>query len=457
MAEEKKINKKNLENTVITAQVDGVRKSIYDSVLTGLTPAKLGNLIKDAKNGKTESYLTLAEEMEERDAQYRTVLNTRKLQIISTPYIIKTVDNQDKNLEKIQAFVENITRTPQFKKMLFHLLDGLGKGFSVVEINYEYDEKEKLLYPKTYSYKPQAWFTFKDEELVLRTGEEGQTQELESIKVIRHIPQLKSGIPIRGGLAYAVASIFILKNYGIKDWGTMVEVFGMPIRLGKYDTSMSDDTNKAELMKAVSSIGTDYAAIIPEGMNIEFKNGDVSTNGDLYLKYIEHLNEQMSKVVLGQTMTTDSGSSLSQAQIHNITREIIQRADCIDLADTINRDLIKPIVDLNFGEQDFYPYIEFDTAEKEDKQSLKDIALAAHSIGIPFSVADIRERLGLKEPADNKDTLKSLFQSSQLYLEDNKEVESLNFDDSKAELNGEDNNKSNEDQIDIDVEKELED
>ena len=37
-------------------------------------------------------------------------------------------------------------------------IDGLGKGFSVVEINYEYNEKEKLLYPSTYSYKPQAWF-----------------------------------------------------------------------------------------------------------------------------------------------------------------------------------------------------------------------------------------------------------------------------------------------------------
>ena len=297
------INRKNLESTVITAQVDGVRKSIYSSVLTGLTPSKLGNLIKDAKNGKVEAYLSLAEEMEERDAQYRTVLNTRKLQIISTPYIIKTVDNQDKSVQKIQAFIENITSTPQFKKMLFHLLDGLGKGFSVVEINYEYNEKEKLLYPSTYSYKPQAWFTFKGDELVLKTGENGETKELESIKVIRHIPQLKSGIPIRGGLAFAVASIFILKNYGVKDWGAMVEVFGMPLRLGKYDQSMSDETNKEELMRAVSSIGTDYAAIIPEGMSIDFINGNTSTNGDLYQKYITYLDEQISKMVLGQTMT----------------------------------------------------------------------------------------------------------------------------------------------------------
>ena len=83
----------------------------------------------------------------------------------------------------------------------------------------------------------------------------------------------------------------------------MVEVFGMPLRLGKYDQSMSDETNKEELMRAVSSIGTDYAAIIPEGMSIDFINGNTSTNGDLYQKYITYLDEQISKMVLGQTMT----------------------------------------------------------------------------------------------------------------------------------------------------------
>ena len=155
------------------------------------------------------------------------------------------------------------------------------------------------------------------------------------------------------------------------------------------------------------------------------------------------------KWCLGKQWQWGSGSSLSQAVVHNITREIIQKADCIDLADTINRDLIKPIVDLNFGEQEFYPYIEFDTLEKEDKQSLADIIVKAHSVGITFSVSDARERLGLVEPVDAQDTLKT-----NSLLEQN----TLNFDDTKAELNFEENANEHEeelDDIDVEVEKEL--
>jgi phage gp29-like protein len=418
-------NNNNLSNTVITSQVDGVRRSVYDSVVAGLTPSKLGNLLKDAKTGKTESYLTLAEEMEERDLQYRTVLNTRKLQIVATPYIIKDIVSINKGLEKIQTFVESVTNNPQFKKMFFHLLDGLGKGFSVVEINYEYNTRDKLLHPKTYDWKPPQWFTLTESgEVLLRTGQDGQTQSIDPLKIITHKPQLKSGLPIRGGLAYAAGLIFVLKNYGIKDWASMIEVFGMPIRIGKYDSSANDSTSLEALMRAVRDIGVDYAAIIPDNMRIEFEKADISTNGDLYLKYIDYLDEQLSKLVLGQTMTTDTGSSYSQAQIHNLTREIIQAADCIDLADTINRDLIKPLVDLNFGEQEFYPFIEFDTGEKEDKQALADIAMKAHSMGIPFSVADVRNRLGLKKPDGDDDTLKQPQQ-----LQPQNSLNSLNFEE----------------------------
>ena len=57
---------------------------------------------------------------------------------------------------------------------------------------------------------------------------------LEPYKFITHVPRLKSGIPIRGGLARVVVWAWMFKTYGIKDWMAFAEVFGMSLRVGTY-------------------------------------------------------------------------------------------------------------------------------------------------------------------------------------------------------------------------------
>ena len=69
------------------------------------------------------------------------------------------------------------------------------------------------------------------------------------------------------------------------------------------------------------------------------------------MRLAEWLDRQTSKAVLGQTMTTDDGSSQAQATVHNEVRHDILKSDARQLANTLNRDLIQPYVDLNFGPQ----------------------------------------------------------------------------------------------------------
>ncbi|MCP4699306.1 MAG: DUF935 family protein, partial [Gammaproteobacteria bacterium] len=58
-------------------------------------------------------------------------------------------------------------------------------------------------------------------------------------------------------------------------------------------------------------------------------------------------------------MTADDGSSQSQAQVHDGVRVDILRADAKSLSETLNRDLVQPFIDLNFGAQENYPRILF--------------------------------------------------------------------------------------------------
>src|SRR5688572_28832506 len=48
-------------------------------------------------------------------------------------------------------------------------------------------------------------------------------------------------------------------------------------------------------------------------------------------------------------MTSDNGSSRSQAEVHERVAEWITEADAADVAETVTRDLVTPFVRLNYG------------------------------------------------------------------------------------------------------------
>lgn len=93
--------------------------------------------------------------------------------------------------------------------------------------------------------------------------------ELPAYKFSIHRPKLKSGLPIRSGLARLAAWAFLFKSYTLKDWMAFLEVYGMPLRVGKYGAS-SSQAERRVLIQAVRDLSSDAAAIIPKEMEIEF-------------------------------------------------------------------------------------------------------------------------------------------------------------------------------------------
>lgn len=88
-------------------------------------------------------------------------------------------------------------------------------------------------------------------------------------KFIVHLPRIRSGLPIRGGLARLAAVGYMCKAWTWKDWMGFADIFGMPMRVGRYGPSASkDDINT--LMSAVANLGSDAAAVIPDSMKIDF-------------------------------------------------------------------------------------------------------------------------------------------------------------------------------------------
>jgi len=400
------IKTQHLTKELAAPSLTGIRTVWDGTVAAGMTPFKLATLLQGAASGDSNEYLTLAEEMEERDLHYRCELSKRKLAVASLPVTVEAATDAPKDVQLADE-VRALVKKAGFRGLLKDQLDAIGKGFSVCEIIWSRGSKWM---PTLYEWRDPRFFTFDQaSRRQIRLLDESNLMEgieLAPFKFISHLPHLKTGIPIRGGLARVVAWAWMCKNYTVKDWLAFAEVFGMPLRVGKYQPG-ADKIDIAILKAAVANLGSDAAAVIPESMKIEFIESAKSTGGhELFNKLADWLDAQVSRGILGQTATTQGtpgklGGDDAQAEV----REDIRDDDATQLSETINRDLVRPFIDLNWGPQENYPELIIKAIEPEDTQILITALEKLVPLGLKVEQSVVRDKLGLPDPEDGADCL----------------------------------------------------
>lgn len=378
----------------------GIRRHDAMHPAAGLNPGRLARMLRDSIEGDPEQYLALAEDMEERDQHYASVLATRKLQVAGLEVSVEAADDDKASVDHADLVREVIDRDA-FQAELRDMLDALGKGFSATEI--VWDTSAGQWRPGQLKWRDPRWFVFDridGETLLLREG--SHNAAVKPFGWIVHHAKAKSGLPIRGGLARGAAWAFLFKAFTVKDWAIFCEAYGQPLRLGKFDAGASEK-DKEILLEAVTNIGTDYAAIVPMSMSIEFVGAQLAGNHELYEKRADWLDRQVSKLVLGQTATTDAiAGGHAVGKTHDRVREDIERADAIQLAATLNRDLVRPLVDLNFGPQKAYPRIRIGRPEEIDLDKFMNHVAAFVRLGGRVGMATVRDKIGLPDPSPDE-------------------------------------------------------
>lgn len=394
------IEKKALGEEIAVPELTGVRRVAHEREASGLTPERLAQILRQAQEGEARAYLTLAEEMEERYLHYGSQLQTRRLALETLDVSIEA----NKAPSKIVDFVHDLVGSSGFSEMVGSLTDGLGKGYAVCEIMWDY--RQGRLRP-SFKWRDQRFFRFDRRDLTtlrLEVDRSFDGEELPPAKFVVHKPRTKAGIPLRRGLARPAAWAFLIQSFGLKDWSAFAEVYGVPWRIGKYHENASD-SDKRTLLRAVRSLASDAAAIMPAGMEIELHKIEGNHGAAVFGGLLEYIDRQVSKIVIGQTMTADDGSSMAQAKVHNEVRLDLRTADAAQLAGTINRDVIEVAIDLNFGPQEVYPRVEFPVAEPEDTKALSEALGTLVPLGLKVGQGQVREKLGLSDPQQDEDLL----------------------------------------------------
>jgi len=291
-------------------------------------------------------------------------------------------------------------------ELMVQLLDALSKGYAVAEIVWATDGPTWT--PAAILPREAHWFRFDREtgrELRLMDGT-ADGEQLPPYKFICHTPKVMAGIPLMGGLARSALWAWVFKSYALRDWAAFAELYGQPIRIGKYEQGATRE-DIAVLKRAVFELGSDAGAVIPAGMALEIiESAAKSASADLYQRLIEYLDRQVSKAVLGQTLTTDQGSSgsLAQARVHDEVRADLMRADARALSATLARDLIAPLIALNMPDAPM-PRLTLIVEEPEDMAALADQLAKLAPLGMPIPHRWVREKWGIPEAAPDEPVL----------------------------------------------------
>ncbi|WP_300890935.1 phage portal protein family protein [Paramuribaculum intestinale] len=152
------------------------------------------------------------------------------------------------------------------------------------------------------------------------------------------------GKPRDLGLLLKCAPSCISKKNMLAYWDVFGEIFGMPMRIARANTL--DDAERARLETALDRMGAAQYIVTTDGTEIEIKE---SSRGDAYNVYdrrVDRCNSELSKVVLNQTMTIDSGASLSQSEVHLEIFERTTESDAVMCAHIVNGRLL-PLMELH--------------------------------------------------------------------------------------------------------------
>lgn len=397
--------------------VTTVRDRWSDYPSAGLTPQRLAAIFREADMGDVRRQAEMFEEMEEKDTHLFSELQTRKNAVQGLDYEVKAWDESAEN-KKIRDFVTDcLFNLENLDDAILDMLDAIGKGYSLTEILWDVSGGKAVIGSFAWIHAKKAvfyergaanmWAKSVEAPRIMTEAEPINGEVMPPFKLVYHRYKARSGYDTRAGVLRVCAWMYLFKNYSLKDWVAFAEVFGMPLRVGKYDTGASQ-SDKDALIAAVQSLGSDAAGIISKNTEIEFIENVKNTGTDNVFKTLaEFCDKQMSKAILGQTATTEgTPGKLGNENAQDKVRQDLIEADAESLGKTIRHQIIRPLVGYNFGWDKPLPWFNLLYEPPEDMAQLMTVYKGASDIGQPISAEHVSERFKIPLPKKGETALR---------------------------------------------------
>jgi phage gp29-like protein len=368
--------------------------------MEGITPARASNILREADNGSLTAQHALFDDMQDRDAHLACEFSKRQNALLTLDWNIAPPRDARAAEKDAAAWAEEMLRdvVDDFEGVITAMMGAVGHGFAPLELEWEKREGE---YTPKFHPRPQSWFQMDHtrREIRLMDGT-GDGAALIPFGWIMHTAgQARTGYLARLGLFRCLIWPFIYKHYAIGDFAEFLETYGLPIIVGKYYQGATP-AEKSSLMRAVTALSHDARAIMPNEMSMEINKITGAGDGEVHLKMVDWAERSQSKAILGQTLSSEAsptGLGSGVANLHAEVRDDILKSDARQVAATLTRDLVYPLLALNGrGGPNLLrrcPRFVFDLGEAEDLKTYAETLPLLAAGGAKIPVTWVHEKL----------------------------------------------------------------
>lgn len=390
------------------ARVGYIQRELAEHPSRGLTPARLHSMLEAAEQGDLRAQHELFLDMEEKDAQISADLQKRILASAELEWQILPPENPTSQEQACADFCVEVFNSLEVEDLIIDLGQGIGHGWVNLELPWhQQDGKWHIHQPIA---RPHSWFQLTQQnqnQLRLRDGSAEGT-ELWEMGWVQHLHKARSGYISRSGLHRVLAWPFLFQSYAIGDLAELLDIYGIPARLGYFPRNASDK-EKATLLRAVTSLGHSAAGIIPEGMRIDFLNA-ADGKSDMFQAMINWCERAKSKAILGGTLASGTGEGTNTNALGNVHERGLQslvRSDARQYAGSIRKYILQPLAMLNFGIVDVnrVPKFYLDTSEPADLVSFSQALPPLVKQGMKIPLWWAHEKTGIPLAKEEDDIL----------------------------------------------------
>ena len=360
----------------------------------------------------------------ERDTHLTSVYQFRRQNIISRGWQI-SASKTDKR-EKIADFVRWNLITHLGKRSsngfdgdLVGFMDAVARGFSLSELVWEFVNKGKyagkwvIAALKKKDSEDYGFVTDKYGNIlniVYHGGYTGGIEYLKKNKFVHVIYGPDDENPYGESVSSKVAFWVWLKKNNAKFWAIFGEKFSMPLVIGKTPRN-ANPTDKNRVDNFIAELQTMSGLRVPEGFELSFL--EAARRGDItYDNFIERCNKEISKIVIGATLGIEEGSkgqgSYAHASVNKSIMDIYTFFDEIMIAQAVNNQVIRPLVDYNFLGVEDYPSFSFNRNFFADLVSIAQGLEGFARMGVSVPVDWIYKRSGIPKPQPGEAVTKLL-------------------------------------------------
>lgn len=328
---------------------------------------------------------------------YEDFLSTDAHLFSVTDKLVKSITNVDwgyvdatgQEVEKMNEFIDS----PAFESIVEEVMKSKLWGYTMIDVEFEEDGTVSVFVVPRKHMRPKLG--------IIATNQTGDTGTYIREGVYADTV-LEAGKEDDLGLLMIAAPYVIFKRCSLTDWGEFAEVFGRPIIDAVWDGF--DEDQKIELTKALDQMGGGGQIVRPSGTTLTLLPGATNNpTGELYRGIYEVCNDELSKLFLGNTETTESSDSsgYAQASVHQNSETELKRSYKKFVRRILNKRLLNILEKNGFIPEGGKFIIKGENEEKLGKKDSLEIDIKLRTeAGIPISDDHFYEKYGIEKPAD---------------------------------------------------------